>query len=1180
MSLNGGYLVIANSAAYSGTIPVNNGAELAAASGTTVPNAVTLNAGATLSGYNGNAGVFSGPINAAGNFTVGLRDYNAPTNGRNLTISGALSGAGNMTIATTASGYQILNLAGANAGYTGTITVPSNAVLRVNASNANNPLGAGSTTLANGGTYDFAPALTTAGQYSGFYGSWYNNGLLGGPMGGFDFGPYTPVANRMEPVLNYNNNLVNGGNVNGAAPPGVNGTDFAGLFNGILNITTAGSYTFNTDSDDGSTLYIDGQQLVASDYAQGMNTRSGTVSLPAGLHTISVHYEQEGGGAGLISQYSGPDTGNNLVNIGSVANTLTNVGSTLFAPTLTSSNAISVAAGASSTVYLEGQSVINTAALTLGSNSKLTFQGLTGLETLNLNGGLVLSGSSGSTFTLTSGTAVGTSNALCGIDVTISGAISGTGATLIKGGPNRILYLTGNSSSSLTGSTFDIQGGILAANSTSALGDATNIVKLDTNSATQGFRATATFATGNTFLLNQAANDIDVTGGNTLTLNSPLTVSANGNVLTKNGNGTLALAAANPPTWTGGIAVSAGAVQATGAASFGTGAITVTNNVGAGFQLNNLGSTLANNVTLNNTGISSAGALESVAGTNTLSGTVTLGSAAYIGADAGSSLALTGTLATAGNALTLVGAGTGTLAGPLTGNGAVTVFAPGGLWNITAANTTFGALAVDSGTLDIGGAGTNATGTVTVQYGGSLIYDDTLQNVNNRNNGHTNFLGAGAITLMGSTNGTSVENFYGITFNRGEDVLNVVANGSGQANLSLAGTAGAFTHNVQSSVVFTGSLLGTAAGSGVSTITTSQAMTFQGAGTGGGAVNQGILPWALAYNTSTGLVGFATANATSGASGLIRPLNSSSEAVANLGTLATPATGNNVWLTTPIVPAGTGAATNAMATNFNTAINSLTLDNNGGLTMANSSQSITLGGAQGGAILALAGNQGISGGIITAGANELDIHTWTGATLNLNAAITGGAGGANAGLTKGENGQLNLNATAFYTGQTVVNAGTLQLNAGTNTIYLQNYLEMGPSATLDLNGTSLIVTDLYNDSANDMPVTGGTVTSVSGTASTLVLNRDAANRQWTGNIAGNVTLVRGGPNTWQVQGNNSYNGPTLLTGGTTILRDYGALSGTSTVNVNDATLTLDDGGLTGQVNRVSALRRSSSTARL
>ncbi len=65
----------------------------------------------------------------------------------------------------------------------------------------------------------------------------------------------------------------------------------------------------------------------------------------------------------------------------------------------------------------------------------------------------------------------------------------------------------------------------------------------------------------------------------------------------------------------------------------------------------------------------------------------------------------------------------------------------------------------------------------------------------------------------------------------------------------------------------------------------------------------------------------------------------------------------------------------------------------------------------------------ISGGQITGGGNELIIHAVANLTISSN--IVGGAGGAGAGLTKADAGTLTLTGTAFYNGQTVLNAGTL-----------------------------------------------------------------------------------------------------------------------------------------------------------
>ena len=61
-------------------------------------------------------------------------------------------------------------------------------------------------------------------------------------------------------------------------------------FRGYINITTAGSYTFYTASDDGSKLYIDGVQVVDNDGLHGIVEQSGTLTLTAGMHAIEVTF--------------------------------------------------------------------------------------------------------------------------------------------------------------------------------------------------------------------------------------------------------------------------------------------------------------------------------------------------------------------------------------------------------------------------------------------------------------------------------------------------------------------------------------------------------------------------------------------------------------------------------------------------------------------------------------------------------------------------------------------------------------------------------------------------------------------------------------------------------------------------------------------------------------------------
>ncbi len=83
-------------------------------------------------------------------------------------------------------------------------------------------------------------------------------------------------------------------------------SDFALTFNGYINITTAGSYTFYTSSDDGSNLLLDGTLLVNNDGLHGTQEISGTRTLTVGRHAIQVNFFQQGGGQVLTVSYAGP----------------------------------------------------------------------------------------------------------------------------------------------------------------------------------------------------------------------------------------------------------------------------------------------------------------------------------------------------------------------------------------------------------------------------------------------------------------------------------------------------------------------------------------------------------------------------------------------------------------------------------------------------------------------------------------------------------------------------------------------------------------------------------------------------------------------------------------------------------------------------------------------------------
>ena len=75
---------------------------------------------------------------------------------------------------------------------------------------------------------------------------------------------------------------------------------------GWIDVPAPGLWTFGTESDDGSRLWIANQPLVDNDGLHGMQERTGSIGLQAGRHAIMVDFFERGGGAGCIVRASGP----------------------------------------------------------------------------------------------------------------------------------------------------------------------------------------------------------------------------------------------------------------------------------------------------------------------------------------------------------------------------------------------------------------------------------------------------------------------------------------------------------------------------------------------------------------------------------------------------------------------------------------------------------------------------------------------------------------------------------------------------------------------------------------------------------------------------------------------------------------------------------------------------------
>jgi autotransporter-associated beta strand protein len=565
--------------------------------------------------------------------------------------------------------------------------------------------------------------------------------------------------------------------------------------------------------------------------------------------------------------------------------------------------------------------------------------------------------------------------------------------------------------------------------------------------------------------------------------------------ITKNGTGTWTLSGTN--TYTGTTTINAGTLKIGSTTALGvSSATTITS--GAALDLNGITLSTARPITINGTGISSGGAITNSSATAaSYSGAITLGSASSVVANSGA-VTLSGTIATAGFALTLDGSTGGTASGVISGSGSVTKNGSG-TWILSGANTYTGTTSINAGTLKLGNAaalGTTASGT-SITSGAVL----DLNGINYSNaealtvNG-TGISGSGAIINSSSTGAT-----YAGLLTLGSS--SSIVGGTGTINISNTGTITGATFSL--------TLGGTSGGTVASIIgTTSGTLTKADAGT-----------WTLSgANTYTGI--------TSINAGTLKLGNAAALGVSSATTITSGAALdlNGITLSTarPITINGTGVSSGGAITNSSA-------------TAASYSGAITLGSAS--SVVANSGAVTLSGAIATAGF-----------TLTLDGSTGGTASGVISGsgsVTKNGSGTWTLSGANTYTGTTTINAGTLK--AGSTQAFGN-----GSAVTLaNVSGAVLDITG-YNNTIGSLAgggTTGGNVTL--GTA-TLTIGTNNTNTTYAGVISGTGAVIKSGTGTWTLSGSNTYTGLTTISAGTLKLGATGGGTNTPLGTIGGATI--------------------------
>ena len=279
-------------------------------------------------------------------------------------------------------------------------------------------------------------------------------------------------------------------------------------------------------------------------------------------------------------------------------------------------------------------------------------------------------------------------------------------------------------------------------------------------------------------------------------------------------------------------------------------------------------------------------------------------------------------------------------------------------------------------------------------------------------------------------------------------------------------------------------------------------------------------------------------------------------------------------------------------------VNTLQLDTSGGSGILNLG-GFTLGLTNRGVLMTGGNDYTVQTGQFGSAAAEVIFHQFGTGALTVNSTITSGAGR----LTKDGPGLLILNGTNTYTSNTALNGGTLRVTDGvglptTSQLTVSNgVLETGVDFVRALGSSGqkiMVVGGTSGFSAYGGPVRialGGLATPTGlqyGTTSTfnpsvLVLNESTANNTlelknaidlfgavraihvnssaYAATISGVISnsstsltagLTKGGAGTLILSAVNTYNGPTLISGGTLKLDVTGTISNTSEISLGSA----------------------------
>ncbi len=403
-------------------------------------------------------------------------------------------------------------------------------------------------------------------------------------------------------------------------------------------------------------------------------------------------------------------------------------------------------------------------------------------------------------------------------------------------------------------------------------------------------------------------------------------------------------------------------------------------------------------------------------------------------------------------------------------------------------------------------------------------------------------------------NAVNISTFSGTTFDVNHQTQNVdQITGSGTITLG----SGALTFGDSSNFTFSGSITGT----GSLTKDQNGITTLSGVSSYSGATN--ITDGTLRLNNSTtdgSLSSSTDVNVSSGATFDLNGVTDTVDSVSGAGTillgggeLIVDATSGTEIFSGNITESGTfrKLGNHALTLSGNNGFTSLILS--GGTTSVSSSNN--LGAASATMLLSSTLNVTNSftnsrGVFLANGIFDID----TGDTLTQTGVIQNNT--TTSSLTKTGSGILVLGGSNTYTGDTIVNNGRLEISTNER---------IGDSSDLVVNGGTF---DLNNrtETVSGLGGTGGSI-DTGGSSGRLIVNQ-SENLTYSGVISNAGGLTKQGTGTLTLNGNNTYDGTTVVQAGTLQLGASGGLDSTTDVAVSSGA-TFDLNGRSDTVDSIS-----------